>query len=162
MAGPLQQVRHEQFALLVFSGMSQSDAYRKVYPRSRKWQDQAVHVRASELHRKVAVRVAELHAAAADKVSMNRDQLVAYLVRVIETPVDDVTGKSKLAQEVKEVVRGDVVYRQIKMPAKLQAADLLCKILGWYAPEKHEHDGKFQFAPDSTVFQAMQRAAGKS
>lgn len=54
--------RHRTFAKHIVDGMSQSDAYRAVYPRSQKWKAQAVHNKAYELANsgEVKVMIAEL------------------------------------------------------------------------------------------------------
>lgn len=51
-----------RFAIEVASGKSQSEAYRIAYPKSQKWKEEAVWVKASELMAKgnVSVRVTEL------------------------------------------------------------------------------------------------------
>lgn len=160
MEGPLKNARHERFAVLVAGGSTQADAYREVWPGSMRWKDKSVHEKASKLAAKVGPRVVELQQAAAARADYKKDRMVEYLVSVMETPVDDVSGNSKLAQEVSDEVRGETLFRKVKMPAKLQAADMLCKILGFYAPERV--DGTFSFPPDSTVFQALRRGAGKA
>ena len=43
----LKNARHERFAQLVASGKTQADAYREVWPKSMRWKDSSVHVRAS-------------------------------------------------------------------------------------------------------------------
>lgn len=64
-AAPLSIPAHEAFAKLLLTGCSQSDAYRKVYPKSRKWKDSAVHGKASELAGKVSGRIVHLKGMAA-------------------------------------------------------------------------------------------------
>lgn len=64
---PLKNVRHEKFAQLVASGMTQADAYREVYPRSRAWMAKTVREHGSKLAAIVADRVAELQRIAASE-----------------------------------------------------------------------------------------------
>ncbi|ANK83052.1 MAG: hypothetical protein TEF_21295 [Rhizobiales bacterium NRL2] len=53
-------VDQERFAHLLLSGYSQSDAYREVWPRSRRWKPESVHTAASRMAAKVAPRCAVL------------------------------------------------------------------------------------------------------
>lgn len=152
----LQNARHERFAQLLAEGRSQSAAYREVFPRSRRWTGAGLHPEASRLSRKVSARVSELQAEIAKQVCIEKAEVVRLLASVLQTPIGEITPKSPLCQRYQVKADGTVV---VEMLSKMAAADLICKLLGYYAPEKHEHDGKFQFAPDSTVFQAMQRAA---
>lgn len=57
----------ERFAQHLATGASQAEAYREVYPRSRKWKPESVYARASVFASsdKVAQRVAELRRPAA-------------------------------------------------------------------------------------------------
>lgn len=49
----------ENFAQAYVETGNASEAYRRAYPRSKKWQPQSVHVKASELHaqNKVSIRL---------------------------------------------------------------------------------------------------------
>jgi hypothetical protein len=49
--------QQERFAQEVVKGASQSDAYRRAYPRSRKWEAKSVHEAASKLATKVSPRI---------------------------------------------------------------------------------------------------------
>ena len=61
--------RQDLFARLVAEGKSQADAYREAYPKSQKWTDRAVWVKASALANsdKVAVRVSNLRQEAQER-----------------------------------------------------------------------------------------------
>lgn len=76
--------RHERFAQLIAQGRSRADAYREVYPRSRKWKESALHKRASALALtgEVSGRVEALKAAAADAAVMSAHDAQVRLSRL--------------------------------------------------------------------------------
>ncbi len=110
--------RHERFAQLVAAGFTQADAYRQVFPKSRKWKvDNAVHSKASQLMAKVEQRVQEIQQAFAAKLSVAKDEVVCILA---------------------ESIRG---ANPADIPPE-KAVDLLAKLQGWYAPVKVESEAK--------------------
>ena len=135
----LQNNRHERFCQLVASGKSQSDAYRQVYPKSKGWKEDAVHVRASELAGKVSVRgrVTELKEAGATKAVMNKVEACILLSKITRSPDGDGGG----------------------MASRLAAIGLLAKLLGWYEPEKH--DVTHRIPPDIETLTVLQGAIRK-
>lgn len=68
---PLRNARHEAFAQLILKGLSQSAAYREIYPKSKDWKEEAVWVKASELAGKVSVRITDLIEKASTKNIMS-------------------------------------------------------------------------------------------
>lgn len=73
---PLKNPRWEKFAQALASGDSQRTAYKKAYPSSLKWKDEAVDVRACMLanNDKVAIRLNELKERAATKAVLSREE----------------------------------------------------------------------------------------
>jgi hypothetical protein len=141
----LNNPRHERFAVLVAEGRSQADAYREVYPKSKRWKYDAVYPMASELARKVSVRVRELQAELAKRSAIEKEEVVRFLSAVVWTPVGQVGPDSPLVQAYK---RGKYGLR-ISMVSKLGACKLLAELLGWYATPKEE--GEFCFQPDQAM-----------
>lgn len=74
--------QQEAFAQAIADGMSQADAYRQAFPRSKAWQDSSVYEAASKMRAKLAPRVAELQAAIAEKALWTREQSVKVLSEV--------------------------------------------------------------------------------
>ena len=105
----------EQFAQLVASGKSQSEAYRTAYPKSQAWKDEAVWSQASRLMPKVSARIEQIRAELAERGLWSREQSVKALVEVVQAGERD-------ADRIKAVCE-------------------LNKMHGYHAPEKHEHTG---------------------
>lgn len=87
--------RQETFAVGLAKGLTQSDAYRKAYPASLKWRENAVWVQASALaaNREVSIRVSELTAKAAARNEVTVERVLKELARLaffdIRKLVDD-------------------------------------------------------------------------
>lgn len=76
--------QREAFALALAEGATQAEAYRRAFPRSAKWKPGTVWSKASVLVRddKVAARVAELQARAAEANAVTLEQHVATLANL--------------------------------------------------------------------------------
>ena len=85
---------------------------------------------------KVKAHLDALRAAAAKKAEFSRDDLVAFLVEVIKTPVSEVGEGSRLAQRVKV----DDTGMTVEMPGKMLAAKQLSEIMGWNKPQEVKVD----------------------
>lgn len=81
---PLKNLRHEIFAQEVAKGVSQAEAYRKAYPKAKRWKDSTVHVEASKLAgtSKVSTRVADLQAAMAEKSEVDGARILQEAARL--------------------------------------------------------------------------------
>lgn len=133
----LKNPRHERFALLLAEGRSQADAYRKAYPQSKRWKDEAVHVKGSELAGKVSVRVRELQEVLAERSAIEKAEVVNALAKVVRT--------AELA----------------KVPL-IGAVSELAKLLGWYAPDKQQVEKEFNWKPDEAVMQRIGEALAEA
>ena len=151
---PLRNSRHEAFARLLVQGKSQAEAYRELFPASRRWKADSVHEKASKLGAKVRPRVAEIQQEGVSKAILTRNELAEYLSRVIRTPVGEVGPDSPLVQEYS----ADKSGIRVRMVSKIAAVSELAKLMGWYAPEKT--DFTFRFKPDLAVFERLSVAAG--
>ena len=145
MEGPLKNSRHERFAVLVANGKTQADAYREVYPQSRLWKDKSVHERASKVCAKVRPRIDALKRQAASRAGITREELVEIMAEIVRTPGDAIPAGSRIVQEVREGKFGSTVV----IPSKVQAADFIAKVCGFYAPQKVENEHRF--SPDEAV-----------
>ena len=148
--------RHERFAVAVAGGATLADAYRLAYPRSRNWKPQAVHVHASELAAdgKVKVRIAELREAAASEAVASRQELAEYLTRVVRCSLSLLPEESDLVQSRRVVDSERGCTTTLTVVGKIEAVDRLCRMFGYYAPEKVEETHRF--VPDSDVLEALE------
>lgn len=150
----------ETFAAGIACGLSQSEAYRKAYPRSLKWADQSVWVRASTLaaNAKVRLRVTELvqKAAAANEVTVERIvkelALIAFgskravmawgpkgvKLKDSKTLTED---EAAIVAEVKETVTMNGGSLSLKTHDKVKALELLGRHVGMFS-DKLELTGK--------------------
>ena len=69
---------------------------------------------------------------------MARAEAVQYLVEILKTPIGEVTADHRLAQSY------DAKSGKIELPNKLGAMQLLAKMCGWQAPERHEIEHGFK------------------
>lgn len=76
--------QQERFARNVVSGMTQADAYRDAYPRSKKWKQDTVHNEASALMRKpqVSTRVQAGLKVAAEKAEITKADVLKEAARL--------------------------------------------------------------------------------
>ena len=78
----LENARHEKFVQCLISGMSQRISYREAFPKSKRWKDSTVDVKASELFGKVLVRYKELQEEAQDAAIMTRKERMVKLSEI--------------------------------------------------------------------------------
>lgn len=153
----------EAFALGMSSGKTQADAYRNAYPRSKKWKNEAVYVKASELMKngKVAVRIAELREritntgiASAARVLLEASRLALFDPRKLFfddgtpkpiTELDDDTAAALAGLEVVEEFEGSgedrkfVGYtKKYKVADKNSALEKLFKHYGLYEKDNEQ------------------------
>jgi siderophore synthetase component len=80
----------------------------------------------------IKARIAEIQAEMSKSSKLSREQLRDYLIEVLTTPAGEVHEKHRLCQSYKLTAEA----AEYKMPDKLRAAEQLCKILGWHAPDE--------------------------
>ncbi len=94
----------EKFCQGIADGLSQADAYRAAYPKSKKWKPETLHPQASKMmaNPNIATRVAELREALATKALWTREDSV----RALETAMriaQDKDNAAGLVAAVKEL-----------------------------------------------------------
>lgn len=118
--------KQEKFALNIFDGMNQAEAYRDAYPNNR-MSDKTIWETASRLIKnpKVVARIEELRAEAAKGSILTAKERLEYLSRVI-------TGEEK--EKVAQIVEGQQFEFElpISVKNKLNAVDLMNKMQGEY------------------------------
>ena len=105
----------EKFARLVAEGRNQTDAYREAYPRSRRWKDEAVKVRASRLasNANLMLTIDKLRKAANAATALKIGEMQTILSDRIRAIVDEGGDTADLCR----------------------AADSLARISGWNQPD---------------------------
>lgn len=98
--------REEKFARLVVEGKSQSDAYRTVYPHSKRWKPEVVHSKASALAGKVRVRVRTMQDEAKDRALLTLEEHMAKLQELRDKASETATWSAAISAEVK---RGELM-----------------------------------------------------
>lgn len=98
--------REEKFARLLVEGMSQSDAYRKIYPHSKRWKASSVHVNAAKLAAKIKPRVDAMRAKAEDKALLSLEDHIRRLDEIGRKAEHDEKWAAAVTAEVK---RGEAV-----------------------------------------------------
>lgn len=143
--------QQEAFAQAVASGMNQSEAYRKAYPKSQKWKDDSVHNRASALMRnaQVLARVSELQAESAEIAVLDGAKIMEEYRRLAHSDIAGIMnpdGSVKLPHELDPVTRsaiasfkideyGRIEYKFWNKPAALTDSS---KILGLFEKDNKQ------------------------
>lgn len=128
--------RQERFCnYYLEEGGNASAAYRRAYG-CKGWKEKTIWERASVLmnNNKVATRVEELRAELKAKSDMAKEDVVRFLVDVIQ-------GK-EVADTITRTTGGEVDTKTTRSVGVQWAVDRLCKILGFEAPSKSEVTGK--------------------
>lgn len=111
--------QQEKFAQGIASGLSQADAYRAAYPKSKKWKVDAIYSTASQLAAdpKVSQRIQELRKPIVEAAQLTLSEHLGELARL------------KLLAEVAE-----------QLPAAIRAEELRGKASGHYIERKEVGD----------------------
>lgn len=141
----------EAFAQAVASGMNQSEAYRKAYPKSKGWKPSSVTEKASTLagNVKVQSRIKELQAVSAEKASLDGAEIMLEIRRLALSDIAGIIneeGKVKLPHELDPVTRAAVASFKIdeygrieyKFWDKNSALERASKILGLFEKDNKQ------------------------
>lgn len=88
--GALVNARHEKFAQGIAQGLSQRKAYREAFPNSKKWKDETVDPKASNLAKddKVSARLQELRDESSSKAVKSAQARKEWLSSIIDGEED--------------------------------------------------------------------------
>lgn len=127
--GPLENQRHERFALFVAGGDVDATAYRKAF----KCKQATAEANATRMRDNdgIKARIAELMGKAAEGHVMTKREEMEYLTKGATTPVGDVDEKSPLCQSYKINADGT---KEFKMVDKMRCIDLLAKMKAEFPP----------------------------
>lgn len=163
----LENERHELFCLeYMRNGRNATKAYSKVYPDLK---SESVMPSASRLlsNVKVQERLKELGEDVATALGIDRTTLAEELLNIAQSSQDDIRdnwGTLKPWSEIPDNVKKTISYVQtdrriqasgdidekvkVGQHDKLKAIEQLTRMLGWNAPEKHEHTGEVKINLD--------------
>lgn len=158
---PLRLAAHEAYAQLVSKGVSQSESYRRVYPKSRLWKEGVVCVNASQLAAKVSLRIEFIKKSAADAAIMDiteRKRTLTEIARgrlthfgtagadgfVLNVGPENINSAALDSIKTRTEITGRggksedmAIINEIKLRCPMKAIDLLNKMDGVYV-EKAE------------------------
>lgn len=164
---PLDAVDHERFSQFVAASVTPLDAYKKVYPKSSQKSAQANAYRLIETDR-VKRRVKFLQSESSQDCRLSKKQRMDMLCDVLETSPGKIDQDSPLCQSYKHsrkvVGRGEEAEEwetdEIKICDKMKAHDILNRMCGDYAPEKHQD--VTEWTPEQKAVIANMAAQSKS
>ena len=144
--------KQEAFAAGVAQGLSQAESYRRAYPRSSTWKDEAVWVCASKLmaNANVRLRVEDLMAKAAAANEVTQERIVKELARIafgnkravmtwgpggvaLRDSHDLTEDEAAMVAEVQETITQAGSSLKMKTHDKVKALELLGKHVGMFA-----------------------------
>jgi hypothetical protein len=149
-------VRHERFCEFIAAGESQTDAYIHAGYNVGRLEARKL---AAKLATKsdIILKIDAIRGKTRAKLDMKREDLARHLMAAVMTPIGEIDGRSPLCAEMtediigggnrgklmrgkapsgNEVVEETVVRRRVKSIGKIEAARLLCEMMGWKEPEK--------------------------
>jgi len=160
---PIKNPRWEGFAQSIFSGKTQSDAYRKHYKCTTK-KNKTIHESASRLYHKVAARVEWLQSQVADDGIMTKKDLAKAYSKMFNVTIADfltldqdgemfvqVTEESMASMALKKVKlkkivdeSGNVVigihFCDLELESKVAIGTALQKIMGYDKKDENDED----------------------
>lgn len=126
--------RQERFCQLYAEKGNASAAYREAY-------DGALGAGVSGFRlltkAKIRERISELTTETAERAAVSREELIAFWLEVLGTPVGEIDASHPLAQEYQHNESGV----KVKMPSKERAAQELARLIGAYEPEELKVSG---------------------
>ena len=110
--------RQEKFAQGIAAGLTQSDAYREAYPRSRNWASEAARVAGAKMSAigNISVRISELRAVAAELACLDGAEVIREIKRIAMSDIGkivDANGRIKLPHELDDATRAAIASFEI-------------------------------------------------
>lgn len=134
--------KHEAFAQAVAKGESAAEAYRKTYPRASAATAETNGPALIRDETQVQLRIAEIrenaNRIAKERLDLTQEEALAYLARVVRTPIGEVDHTSDLCQERTFIEGNEETSVKVKMCGKLEAIKQVATMCGWNAPQKVE------------------------
>lgn len=153
--------KQEKYVKLIISGLSQRQAYIKVYPHAKKWKANTIDNRASKLFNKdeVITRYRELLKEADKEAKITHNMLREELAKMAffdigeilneDGTLKQITEMSETARKVissvkirQEKIEGNAIAEvtEVKLNDKLQSIEKLAKHIGFYLADNTENN----------------------
>jgi len=173
------KARHDRFIALVLKGVSNTDAYRSVYPKSRKWAYDAVKSAGTKLAGVLSVTIAcRREAAVTAEIATRQEILKRHTLASRQrfspaTDVLNVTPDGDVSVNLDpEKLKGNSAIREftcrveatekgdgkndariigVKFHDYLPSDKAITDMMGWESPKKHELTGKDGGPIEATV-----------
>ena len=143
--------RQEKFAQGIAAGLTQSDAYREAYPRSRNWASEAARVAGAKMSAigNISVRISELQSVAAELACLDGAEVMREIKRIAMSDIGkivDSNGRIKLPHELDDATRAAVASFEIDEYGRIRykfwdknvALINAAKILGLFAADNKQ------------------------
>ena len=165
--------KQEKYIKLIVSGLSQRQAYIKVYPHAKKWKDHTIDTRASKLFNReeVITRYKELLKKADKEAIVTHNMLREELMKMAFFDVGEILnedGTLKQITEMSETARkviSSVKIRQekteegtfaevteVKLNDKLQSIEKLAKHIGFYLADNKQKKTEINIPTLSEIY----------
>jgi len=130
--------RQRKFASKIVAGETATASYFASFPRCKSKSTAEQEGCKLLKNPKVAASIEELRERdeailESDRIATKRE-LLEFLTKIIRTPAGAIDKHDPLCQSYKDTKDSN----EIKLPDKLRAAERICKIMGWDAPQKTE------------------------
>ncbi len=145
MTGKALTAPQEAFARGVASGLSQAEAYRRAYPKSERWKQEAVHQAGAKMMNlgNVSARVKELQGLAASEAVLEATRVLREVALLAHSDIGgimDANGRVKLPHELDAATRAAVKSFEIDEDGRIKyqfwdkraSLDMAMKYLGLY------------------------------
>jgi phage terminase small subunit len=132
--------RQRKFCELIVAGQTGKAAYFEAFPRCRS--EKTAETESSKLLKnpKIEKFIEALRWEVGEKAKSDlvadKKELLEFLTKIIRTAPGNIDEEDPLCQSFKNTPE----VREIKLPCKLRSVEQLAKLLGFYAPEKVEHE----------------------
>lgn len=135
---PMLSPQQTRFVENYLNGMEAGEAYMKAGYKAQAGSKNALACR-SLRNPAILAAIAAGRQRMRDGAHLTRQDIVGFLCETITTPVGLIGPEHRLAQEYASDGSESATRTRVKMPAKLEAVKILNQMLGWNAPETHDH-----------------------
>jgi phage terminase small subunit len=131
--------QQENFCMAYVETGNASEAYRRAYPRSRKWKPDSVYPKASKLlaKGKIKARLRDLQRSARERHDITMDRILRDIRETADVAMGRKPSKRTVIQDGKTV---ELEVREFNGAVALKALDMLARHLGLYDQKEERTD----------------------